>query len=508
MAQVTIQSGGYVTVPGSVTDVVALQNQIAAVLNPAAAAAGANFYTATLSGGSATPNPPGTATVTEAYISDGSGAYAYNVGSAYQYVVVDQSGAAQDSITLAPGQDVVSGTIGSAFFGGGNDTVALGGGNNVYQSSGISAFLQSDYVVAGAGNDTLSEANGGTLDGGAGTNLLIAESTAGSVTFISSGIQDTVEAGATQNVVTLTAAAQGGVVFGGLDTFLTVNDLGTGDSIAGITAIGITATMAGSSGLLFGGAALNVSVLDTGTGDTISGQNAANMNVTLAGSGGVVATGASSATVSASGSAAGRIIGGTGSLVFLGGAGTSTVRGGTGTNSIVGGSGGLVVAAIVGTTSVTGGSGVVTLFGGAGSDVTYNSHTTGLLYLAGTGNETLDASGSAGNDSLFGGAVSGANILMKAGSGNDTLAVGAGNNTMVGGSGQDLFAFFSGNGGGQDSLGNLTSADTIALIGYSLTDASNMLALSNSSNSPAPVSYKLSDGTQISFLAASGVHII
>ena len=509
MAQVTVQSGGYVSVPGSGTDVVALQTQIATALNSAAGTAGVNFYTASLTGGGSAPVPPVAATVTEAYITGGTGNNSYNIGSAYQYVVVNQTGAANDTVTLAAGQDVISGTIGSVFVGAGNDTVALGGGNNVYQSSGVNGFLLSDYVVGGSGNDTLSEANGGTLDGGGGTNLLVADSTAGNVTFISSGARDTIGAGAAINVVTLTAAAFGADVFGGAaTTSLTVSDFGTGDTIAGISAGSVAATLAGSGGMLYGGTANTLSVLANGVGDTVSGQSAASMTVTIAGGADVVAAGSGAATVLASGNAAGQIIGGSGSLLFLGGAGTSTVRAGTGTNSIVGGSGGLVVAAVSGTTSVTSGTGVVTLFGGAGSDVTFRSNAAGLLYVAGSGNETLDASGSSGNDSLYGGAASGANLLMKAGSGNDTFIGGAGNNTLVGGSGHDLFAFFSVNGGGQDSLGTLTSSDTIALIGYSLTDAANMALVSSSASSGSSVSYKLSDGTQISFLAGSGVHII
>ena len=253
MAQVTVQSGGYVTIPGSGTLNVTLQNQIASAILAAATAPGAHLFTATVpaSSGPSVPAVPGQiGIVAEALITD-AGGNSYSFNGSYGYILDNATGI--DTISVAPGTGIISGTVGGVFNLVGGDTVALGGGNNLVQSTISSSFLPGDYVVAGSGNDTITEAGGGTLPGGGstiagggGTNVLRADSTAGSVTFISSGVGDTIGAGATIDVVTFDSVATGGVAFGGAGSTLTVTDFGTNDSIAGLSAASITATMSGS----------------------------------------------------------------------------------------------------------------------------------------------------------------------------------------------------------------------------------------------------------------------
>ena len=457
MAQVTVQSGGYVSVPGSGTDVVALQTQIATALNSAAGTAGVNFYTASLTGGGAAPTPPGAATVTEAYITNGTGGQAYTVGSAYQYVVVNQSGGGADTITLAPNQDVISGTVGGHFVGVGADTVALGGGNNVFSATLFGAFPQADYVVGGSGNDTIFDANGGTLDGGGGTNLLGSYSTAGAVQFISSGVNDT--------VVAFTSS--------------------TGSA---------TVDASGTRSLIFGDPVDTGTLLvqDTGSNDTVVG-------------------GAGSSTISAGGSNL-LVGGGAGNMLFLGGAGSATVLGHAGENQTVdGGSGHILYSDLGASATINGGSAAVTVFGGASGSVTYNSSIGGVVFQALSGNETLNASGSStGNliaaaNSLLGNPQgTGADSLV-GGSGNDTFFGGNGSATMTGGSGSNTFAFFKFLGTGNDVITDYTSSDSVFMTGYGSNQGA---AIASSTSSGSNTTVTLSDNTTIKFLGVSSINTL
>jgi len=90
-----------------------------------------------------------------------------------------------------------------------------------------------------------------------------------------------------------------------------------------------------------------------------------------------------------------------------------------------------------------------TTFGGSGGEVNVFGSQSGALYVAGAGNETVDAaqstiSGPTGN-LFWGSSAAGSNDLMIAGAGTDTLAAGAGHDTLTGGPGSDAFVFFQSN---------------------------------------------------------------
>lgn len=505
MAQVTVSSGNFVSIAAAAagSDALALQTSIAAAINSSGTLAAANYFTDTLTGGGAAPAPPSGATFSDAYIND-AGGESYTVSSSYSAVLYNPTAA--DTVYLNPGQSVLGGTVGGTFIGIGGDTLALGGGNNLFVSSVSGSlppsleFENPDYVVGGAGNDTLFGGNGGTLDGGAGNNILWAGSDTAGTTFISSGTDLVVGGGGTDFA---TVSGANSTVLAGSGT-LNLSVSGSADTIGALNASQVSATLSGSNTFLFGQTAGALSVLDNGTGDTVVAQGAATVNETMAGGGGAFYGGSGSATVTAASSTA-LVVGGTGNLTFLGNSSVATVVGSAGgTTSIVGSGGGLQVSARTGNTTISGGTGAVTLFGGSGSNVTFTDTAhQGLLYLAGTGNETLDASGSNGNDSLFGGTQPGANLLIKAGSGNDTMTAGPGNDTLVAGSGKDLFAFFNGAGGGQDFINGLTSNDTVALAGYSLS--SLVSSLQNAQVTAQGVKITLSDNTSITFSGLSSL---
>ena len=500
MAQVTVSSGGFVSIPAAAagSDALALQTSIAAAINSSGTTAAANYYTATLSGGGVAPNPPGSATFSDAYIND-AGGQSYTVSSSYEAVLYRPSAA--DTVYLAPSQSVLGGTVGGTFVGSGADTVALGGGNNLFVSTVPGLFENPDFVVAGSGNDTLFDSNGGTLDGGAGNNVLRATGDTVGTTFISSGT-DLILGGGGTDFATVSGANS--TLLGGIG-ILNVSVSGSGDTIAGMGSTALNVTLTGSQGDALGGTAGGAfSVVDSGSSDTVNAQNAATAVATMGGSNGYFYGGSGAATVSAASTSA-VVVGGSGSLDFLGNGSRATVVGALGGNtSIVGSSGGLQVSARTGNTTISGGTGAVTLFGGSGSNVTFTDTAhQGLLYLAGAGNETLDASGSNGNDTLFGNTIPGANLLIKAGSGNDTVVGGPGNDTLVAGSGKDLFVFFNGSAGGQDFINGLTANDTVALAGYNLN--SLVSSLQNAQVTGQGVKITLSDNTSITFSGLSSL---
>jgi len=455
MAVVTVQ-GGQVTIPGSGSLNVTLQNQIAAAILAAATPSGAVLFTATVpaSPGPSVPAVPSSATVAEALITD-AGGNSYSFNTSYGYILNNATGI--DTISVAPSTGIISGTVGGVFNLAGGDTVALGGGNNLVQSSIFGLFPQSDYVAAGGGNDTITEAIGGTIAGGGGTNVLSGSSTAGSLLIISSGSGDTVNAMSATGV--------------------TVQSSGTN------TTINTDSVDAGSS----------LYVQDTGTNTTLNGGNLG------------------PETISAQGNnlfaAAGR-----GNLLFLGGAGAAYLTGVSGTaESLVGGSGSLIYSDQGAQASVTGGSGQFIGFGGNGGTINYSSSSVGsALLVALGGNETLNAAGASVGVALVGannlyGTPQPTNDVLIGGAGSDTFVAGNGNTTMTGGAGNNIFAFFKTAfgttlDGGNTVITDFNAADTVLATGFgSAGAAAAATVIAAATVSGGNTSVLLTDGTKITF---------
>jgi Ca2+-binding RTX toxin-like protein len=144
------------------------------------------------------------------------------------------------------------------------------------------------------------------------------------------------------------------------------------------------------------------------------------------------------------------------------------------------------------------------LFGASnGSDITFSSSTGSAIYVAGSGSETLDASGSSTGNLLIGTADTAAGAsLIKAGTGNDTLEGTGGNATLTGGSGDNLFLFNKGlvfGGAPHDIVTDFTASATnlVLLANYGASEAAGALAGATTVGGNTTIT--LSDNTKITF---------
>lgn len=386
------------------------------------------------------------------------------------------SGAASANVTASGTDALVFGGTGILMASlAGSGTTLLGGSGT---TSATIAGSVSDAVVFG-GADSLAVTDQGNHDTIAafgatsanittsGTDALVFGGT-GSLIASVGGSGTTLLGGSGSTTATIAGSASGAVAFGGAGSF-SIDDQGSLSTIAAFGASSAVVTVAGSNDLVFGGSGLvSVTAGSNGTGDTIVAGGGA-LAVTSGGSSGLVVIASSSV------------------LNFVGGGGGAMIVGGSGT------------------ASVTGGAGGVTLFGAAGGDVTYGGSVGGLAYLAGSGNETLDASGSTTNDLMFGGSDPSGQDTILAGSGSDTMVAGIGNDMLAGSSGGgDLFIFASVTGAApHDVVANFMASDAILLVGYAA--GVTAAALASATSGPSSTTLTLSDSTTITFAGVTNV---
>ena len=168
------------------------------------------------------------------------------------------------------------------------------------------------------------------------------------------------------------------------------------------------------------------------------------------------------------------LYGNLGNDTLTGGAGNDTVYGGQGDDSIVGGAGTNELWGNLGADTITG-AGDSVIYGNQGDDVLISSGDdtlyggqdndtatltgTGAVVYGNLGADTLDGSGAAGANVMFGG--QGDDVLIGGAGGDslygnlgaDTITGGAGANLLDGGEGDDAFVFTTGTGGTDTVLG-------------------------------------------------------
>jgi RTX calcium-binding nonapeptide repeat (4 copies) len=413
----------------------------------------------------------GSATTTIQFTGDATGGVAF--GGTGNAIILD----AGRNDTLSGASGTTSATISGSsatFFSQASDATVLDTRANAtlvggsFQSSfQLTSSAMGTVVFGGTGsvaisdagsNDTIAGAADATSATTSGSNAVFFGE-AGAASVLDSGANSTLVGGSGPSTFQLAASATDSVVFGGAGS-ATIAAAGSNNTIPGSSGA-TSVTLAGSHAVFFGQAG-NVSLLDAGSGDTI-----------VAGSGSTAVTSAGAGAV---------LFGGSGALTFLGGASGATIAGGSGD------------------VSVTGGSFGTTLFGDSGGAIRYTGDAGELLYAAGSGNETLDASGSSTSNQVFGGLDRSGHDLIIGGSGNDTLVAGSGSDTLTGGvASHDVFVFFSSNGGiaANDLVMNFSANDTVLLSGYGAAAAG--AALSSATSSGGATTITLSDSTRITF---------
>lgn len=339
------------------------------------------------------------------------------------------AGAGNDSITANLGNDIIYAGTGddTAFGGAGHDWVALGEGND-----SVDGGAGNDTIYGDGGNDNLSGGNDNDLIfGGAGNDQLAGD--AGDDTLFGGADADTITIGLAQG----TDSVQGGETGTDFDTL--------GLTAASNVSITLTGNEAGVASYAGGGGATfsQIERIVTGAGnDFISAVSDA--------TGLVLETGAGNDT----------IVGGSGNDTVYGGDGNETLNGGAGNDALYGGGDNDVffVSAGFGQDTVIGGQSgtnydtlqlVDATFGGTGVTITYTTAEAGSFSFnlgSGTFSEIEVVRGSASGDAFLGGAATtgieayaeGGFDFMQGGSGNDTLYGGTGGDSILGGAGADL----------------------------------------------------------------------
>ena len=374
------------------------------------------------------------------------------------------------------GSDVMNGNDGNDILNGGNGTDTLNGGIGADTLNGGNG---NDIVNGGAGNDTILFTIGeeiDTVDGGGDTDTLVITGTAAADTLrvVFNGTALTqFQGGAISNVESVTADLLGindTLNYGITAADVTVN-LATGTA-SGFTSITNIENVTGGSGAdtLTGTAAANT--LNGGIGaDNLNGGDG-NDTYIVDNTLDVVneAAAAGTDTVQSSVSIVGpdALAANVENLTLTGSAAINGT-GNTGNNIIIGNSADNTLnAGTAGTDSLRGGAGndtyvvdhagvSVTEAAGQGTDTVLSSVNTTLSNnvenLTLTGTGDINGTGNGAANVISGN--SGNNALL-GGGGNDTILAGAGNDTVTGGAGQDTMT----GGTGKDTFVYTAAGDT------------------------------------------------
>ncbi len=333
---------------------------------------------------------------------------------------------------------------------------ATGPNNQVTFVSGANNYVggtgTGDTITGGSGADTINTSTGfSTVFSGAGNGLIVLNDTVGS-----------------------SGSAPGDLVYLG-DGHSTVLADGHFDDVIAAT----------NGQTIFGGTD------STSTLNVVVGDNATSSGP----SGDIITAGAGTTNIfdSVGGSS---IFGGSGPLTFVGG---SPAAGGTMSDSIVGGSGSSVI------------------FGASGDNISFAGDTSGSVatFVAGTGNETLNAANADGRANFFGsndssssatfvGSETGYNYFQTGG--NDTTGGTAtgGSETLFGGNGTNIFGINDGGTSAHVTIYDFAAGnDSVNFLGE--TTAQVQADLNSATSNTFGLTVTLSDQSTVTFVGLSSV---
>ncbi len=343
---------------------------------------------------------------------------------------------------------------------------AVGNGNQVTFVDGANVYnggaATDDTITGGAGSDSINTGTGfSTVFSGAGSALVTlndsvgSASTAGGLAYLGDGHATVVANGLFDDVV---AATNGQTIFGGTDSSSTLN-----------IAIEDNTTSSGAAGDVITAGAGTTTVFDSVGGNSI--------------------------------------FGGAGVLRFVGGtpaASDSTVPG---TSSVL-------------ADSIYGGGGSSFIFGASGDSLTFAGDTSGSVssFLAGAGNETLNAVNADGRVNFYGssytsssetlvGSKTGFNYFVTGGnastvmSGSDTTG---GSESIMGGTGTNIFGIADGGSTAHITIFDFASGnDSVSFLGQTASETKADLAAATVNATGLTVT--LSDNTTVTFVGLNSI---
>ncbi len=336
---------------------------------------------------------------------------------------------------------------------------AMGNDNQVTFIDGANVYnggaATGDTITGGSGSDTINTGTGfSTVFGGVGHSVVTLNDTVGS------------------------SSSPGGLAYLG-EGFATVDANGLNDVV-----------VAASNGQqIFGGT-------DTASTLTIAIED----NAKSSGPAGDVVTAGAGTTNLFDSVGGNSIFGGSGSLTFVGGPPTSTGSG-------------------VISDSIYGGSGPSYLFGASGDNLTFAGDTSGSVatFVAGVGNETLNAANADGRVNFFGssdtsssgsfaGSTTGYNYFQTGGS-SSTVAGGTGtggSESLAGGTGTNVFGIADGGANAHITVYDFAAGnDSVSFLGE--TSAQVTADLNAATVSSAGLTVTLSDNTTVTFVGLNNV---
>jgi hypothetical protein len=408
---------------------------------------------------------------------------------------LNQATAFQNAL-LAEGQTLTAVDLTS----GGTESTMAGALNEITSGGTLSTFTLStgdQYTVVDTGSSvtlTGSAAGGDSVLGGGslfyvavgdnnmvtfadGANVYQGDSSSGDVITGGSGY-DAINAGTGSNNTVFSGSGHDTIFLGDTGPGGDIAFLGDGQSTVISTGLADTIAAEAPGQLIFIQGPATASDLITIQPDSVG--DLGNDTIVLG-----------SASVSIFDSVGGnQIYGGSGNLTFIGGDGTSPVA-----------------------DTIVGGTGPVSIFAENGDSITLANDTTSLgdIFVAGSGNETLDGGYANGGFAFFGDTVTADTAVSTSvigGSGTNYFSTGVGNETLDGGSGVNIFNIVDGLTAGAITINDFSAADSVSFAGDTQDQINTIL--DNASVSGGNLVLTLTDNTTVTFVGVTSLtgHII
>jgi hypothetical protein len=413
----------------------------------------------------------------------------------------------------------------------------------VFTISGVSTTNQANAFAAAVQNapvttnlettaeSTIAGALNEIVSGAGGTATSFTLTTGGQYTVSDVGFLDTIVG---------SAAGDDNILGGGAITYMAMGDDNTvtfldgsntysggtssGDVITGGSGFDVLDAGEGSNNTVFSGSGFDTIFLsDTGTGGDIAFLGDGQSTVVSTGLADTIAAEAPGNAIFVQGPATASDVinilpdaaGDLGNDTITLGAASVSVFDSVGGNSIFGGSGDLTFISAPGVSdTIVGGTGNIVMFTASGDSITLANDTTASttsdIFVAGSGNETLDGSNALGGFTYFGDTTSADSASVATsvigGAGTNYFSTGVGMETLDGGSGANVFNLNDGVGAAGDSItiNDFSANDYVSFGSDSQSEITTIL--DNATVSNGNLTLTLSDNTTVTFTNVTSIN--